>query len=61
MQIVVAKEGLFIETVRLHAHGSATVLPYGADWSGLIGSDCAFEVLLKHPIARQPTHSPESS
>jgi len=56
MQIVLAAQGKFLETMKAYSGGYVLVLPYGVDWTPVIEGDCALEVLLSHPLKRLPIH-----
>lgn len=54
MEIIIAAEGEFLETLKHHVGGNSIVLPFGADWSPVTESGHAFEALLQHPLTRRP-------
>ena len=54
MEIIIAAEGEFLETLKQHVEGNAIVLPFGADWRPVTESGHVFEALLQRPLTRRP-------
>lgn len=55
MQIIVAENGKYLETLRLHAGTSVAVMPHGIDWTPVLTSDDPFAELLQCPLQHFPT------